>query len=281
MIAQDHSFEIGSTHHICEDYAISGSFIKGENTYYFGILCDGCSSSKNVDFGARLLALSAKKTLNNLTIEELDEYIKVDKSNILGARIVNNLSIIDNSLIKDNAFDATLLLYITDGVHLRTYVYGDGCVIVKAEELVEVTQYEYASNAPFYLAYQGEVYKSRLEGYTAQFAHLPFKTKITVTVNSATTTSEEESSALSYQSRAYVISGNDLFNISMYSDGIFSFINKQGNSLTEEMIKKYSNFPILNGEFVKRNFLFNKKMALKEAIVHQDDLSCVSFSSKV
>jgi len=48
MIA-DHHFCIGKTHKVCEDYATSGIT---EDGVTYAIASDGCSSSKDTDFGA-------------------------------------------------------------------------------------------------------------------------------------------------------------------------------------------------------------------------------------
>ena len=46
-MAADVFYAIGSTHHVCQDFAVAnGDFV---------ILSDGCSSAKDSDWGARLL----------------------------------------------------------------------------------------------------------------------------------------------------------------------------------------------------------------------------------
>ena len=53
------TFSIGKNHIVCEDYALAytGPIIT------YAIVSDGCSSSPDVDFGARCLAMSAKREL--------------------------------------------------------------------------------------------------------------------------------------------------------------------------------------------------------------------------
>ena len=67
----DSFFAIGSTHKINQDYAWGGM----PNTHWseysmsapraIAIVSDGCSSSKDTDFGSRLLAQSAKDNQPN------------------------------------------------------------------------------------------------------------------------------------------------------------------------------------------------------------------------
>ena len=48
--------EIGDSHVACEDYALAG---KINDNISYAIVADGCSSSPNVDVGARVLAHAA------------------------------------------------------------------------------------------------------------------------------------------------------------------------------------------------------------------------------
>ena len=57
---EDCYFEIGHSHTICEDYALTGKI--NENLSY-AIVCDGCSASDTVDLGARILAHTAREYL--------------------------------------------------------------------------------------------------------------------------------------------------------------------------------------------------------------------------
>src|ERR1043166_8156900 len=60
----DATINIGSTHAICQDYAIArGRYV---------VLSDGCSSSPDTDIGARLLVKALDQSLSTATnIEEL------------------------------------------------------------------------------------------------------------------------------------------------------------------------------------------------------------------
>lgn len=50
---------IGHDHTVCEDYALADTFL---DTAY-AVVCDGCSASPEVDFGARCMAMSAKRAI--------------------------------------------------------------------------------------------------------------------------------------------------------------------------------------------------------------------------
>ena len=61
MLQIDSYFTNGKVNKVCQDYVIHG-----ETPVPYVILCDGCSSSKFTDVGARILAHSAKEALNVL-----------------------------------------------------------------------------------------------------------------------------------------------------------------------------------------------------------------------
>ena len=63
-------YEIGHSHIFCEDYALAGIV----NNIGYAIVSDGCSSSDNVDVGARVLAHIAKVFLRNLCLCNADVY---------------------------------------------------------------------------------------------------------------------------------------------------------------------------------------------------------------
>lgn len=65
----DSCYFIGKDHRICEDYAISGV----KNNIAYAIVSDGCSASLDVDFGSRVLALSARETLQTLTEDVIED----------------------------------------------------------------------------------------------------------------------------------------------------------------------------------------------------------------
>src|SRR3954469_11076065 len=95
----DHAFFIGNTHTVCQDYAMSGVTEDGA----YAIVCDGCSSSPEVDFGARALALSAKRTL----MKGGSEFIP----DLFGKVTIDNLRNIESLFtVHPQALDATLLI---------------------------------------------------------------------------------------------------------------------------------------------------------------------------
>jgi hypothetical protein len=136
----DAFFCIGRTHTVCQDYALCGDTPNG---FPYAVVSDGCSSSPDTDFGARILAKVAARRL--CTGEPLtDEFLIAEAAGV--AR---------QCLLPDTALDATLMYaHSMIGRAVQVVVYGDGAVITKNNQgIIEVYGIEYAHGAPGYLTY--------------------------------------------------------------------------------------------------------------------------------
>ena len=69
MISADSYYTNGGLNKGCQDYALHDS---GFFPAPYIIVCDGCSSSRFTDVGARLLAHASKKVLHSLINEDPD-----------------------------------------------------------------------------------------------------------------------------------------------------------------------------------------------------------------
>ena len=284
-IAQNCHFEIGSTHDICQDYAINGvlnfgSFLETDLNYYFGIVCDGCSSSKYVDIGARILALAARKVIANLAHEKIVEFISEDKAfdlyRLIDAELHN--SCIDDFIFANNSLDATLLIYLSDGVIARVYTYGDGVIIHRTLEKATIINLEYETNAPYYISYEFD--GDRRNGYFSEYGNGKFTINNKI-INLATREIEKDSNTeCSFVHRAsFLFDLCEKSSLSIYSDGLNSFITNSrllNNDEKNDYYIKYSNYPIANGDVVIKNFKFNGKSNMKLGFAHMDDLSCAA-----
>jgi serine/threonine protein phosphatase PrpC len=280
VISVDHCFEIGSSHTICEDYAMSGSIIKGSKSFYYGIVCDGCSSSKDVDVGARLLAYAAKQYIQSLHGDILNNYIDSDCPCMLALNILHNLKIIDTELLSHNGLDATLVLLLSDGLKARVYFFGDGGLVYTEDGIKKHIELSYDNNAPYYLSYELEENLARKSEYLAMSKDSKLRTKEYSHENGTLSLSKETwQDSNQWKSILFPILNTKNTIISIYSDGLFSFMENKHTPLSIlDVVNRYGNFPIPKGEFVQRNFLFNKKVLLKDGYNHFDDISCASLS---
>lgn len=133
----DCAFCIGTTHDVCQDYALTG-----KNTVS---ITDGCSSSVLSDFGSRVLSVTAMNKMIELTsLHDFDE-----KELILLARPsikVLNLPV--------ECLDATLLCAAKKDDGVEAICYGDGVIAIKMEDgYIVVICVEYIDSYPFYINY--------------------------------------------------------------------------------------------------------------------------------
>ena len=258
-MATDSHFTIGSSHSICQDYALHGE----NELYEYGIISDGCSGSKNTDVGARLLALTAKNLIeqsdynfkNLITISRFEEFL------------LNN-EIWDSPLVDDEAYDATLGIFIFDkrkGV-INIFFWGDGNIFVKFKDgKKDLLTISYESGAPFYLSYKayGKT-KSYEEVFGNKYAKVNFKSNHEVGT----------------ENRDQLDGMENLWHVIYVTEEIeFICISSDGaDSLSGGDKMELFDFKSLHGDFVKRRFRGIAKYLKKNNLAHYDDLSMAAIS---
>ena len=131
----NHYLEIGSSHDDCQDFAISG--MVNPNLAY-AILCDGCSAShemcREVDFGARLIAYAARKTI----LEKYKGTIALTEAipdNMIHTLLTDSAAMAEQQrelfALHPSAIDATLLICLSDGNRHNVLMFGDGGFVYK------------------------------------------------------------------------------------------------------------------------------------------------------
>lgn len=152
----DSYFEIGYTHDVCEDYAIAGTLKNGVG---FAIVCDGCSNSRNVDVGARILAICAAQVLHSMAEYRKPEGFTADPikdfSKVLASETIGKAKcIIEQMSLPIYVLDSTLVVALMFGSISRIFIYGDGGFIATDENgKVSYTFVNFDSSAPYYLTY--------------------------------------------------------------------------------------------------------------------------------
>lgn len=130
-------FSIGSTHHVCQDYAIAKNTEKP-----YVILSDGCSSAPDTDFGSRLIAKAAEphvfKETSLLCKETLSDVLTFAKA----------MKLNESSLL------ATLLVLKSEEDRFESLCVGDGAIVGFGKDGLVIIEYAYKSGAPYYLAYE-------------------------------------------------------------------------------------------------------------------------------
>lgn len=145
----DYVFRKGSSHTICQDYAVAGR----DGGIAFAILSDGCSGSPSgepgspfTDFGSRFLVRAARQQIAGLAGGAVLERVIVDHAS----------SVARHCGLPREAIDATLLVAVIheDSKLVRVYQTGDGVVAARRRDgAFEFWTTEFSGGAPFYLSY--------------------------------------------------------------------------------------------------------------------------------
>jgi len=277
MINTDIFIEKGD-HLICQDYAISGM-----EPFPYVIISDGCSSSKDTDVGARILALSAKNFLthpkdyfisyfNNETERGVNHKNLYNK---MGLCIINKAFSIANLMsLELECLDATLIVSFIIEENIYTYVYGDGNIILVGKDSLEHINIKFPSSAPFYLSYY--LNPERMKNYFKEYKN----EKLEILNISELNMSDEP--VISNISCKYPISykfhleNQDTYLIA--SDGLESFISNGGTAQdVGELMPKMVCFKNFRGQFIMRRFKRFLSNIKKDGIHHFDDISIGGF----
>jgi len=277
----DSIFEIGSSHDICQDFALTGSI---DNRIYYAIVSDGCTESHKhsgeVDFGARILSYAARESINLLfggisNLKSIQPNIK-DFNVALRANILENTISVGKTLNLSELFaDATLVIAITDGDICNTFIYGDGGVIVNKRNGDTIyKEISFLSSAPYYPMYTRNT--NRNNGYKIQFGSSPviITTYIINGDNGEACQANEIINNIDEEIYDKTATSFDNFlSISVTSDGIKSY-DKMGIPISStNLVKKFISFKNSNHGFLKRRFNFLNKEHKADNITHYDDVS--------
>jgi Protein phosphatase 2C len=287
----DCHFEIGSTHLVCQDYALSYA----DDEIAYAIISDGCTSSPNTDIGSRLISIIARDAISYLIRRQRFEKV-IDKKLFLNnfvltfkELVVKKCIEVKGSLNLDvNSFDATLLVAIVyQGYQPLLVGWGDGNFIIKYKNgSVRTISIFYDGNMPYYLSYRmsyekdtayrqeqkglGHVAEVLPSGTAMQYHHTPWE----------------------YNFMRYLddIKGQDnnpeeVSQIIVSSDGLqsFQYDPKSDEFQTNnkiftlpEVYSKMIDYKNLVGEFVVRRMKSLEKENKVKHIIHTDDISCAT-----
>jgi hypothetical protein len=150
----DSAFRMGSTHAICQDYAVAGACpadacVGRAACRPYVILSDGCSSSPDTDVGARLLVKAAERLLRESGGPHPAGLAALHAE---AARLA--LSWAELLGLRPQSVDATLLTAHVYGEELIVGCSGDGVVCLQtAERALDAYVVSYPAGYPVYPAY--------------------------------------------------------------------------------------------------------------------------------
>jgi hypothetical protein len=250
------TFSIGKDHQVNEDYALSYS---GAGVSY-AIISDGCSASPDVDFGARCLAMSAKRELQRHNLEVLG-------SDLFGDEVVRNAYMAMDLFpyLSPQFLDATLLMAYVKNGKLTVFMYGDGVMVHRRKDWTMGMHVELTSGAPDYLSYRLD--PLRMQAYRK----IENNTKEIIIREGDKETKGTQSPLTTV---IYTTDVQDGDVIAVISDGINSFRKADNTPIPwQDLIDEFTGYKTTEGEFVLRRISAFKRKCLKEGIIHSDDIS--------
>ena len=254
----DSFFIMGKSHKVCEDYALSNV-----NHNIFGI-SDGCSSSRNTDFGSRILLKSFEMSIDDIisfpteTISILHEASREILNAFYGT-------------LENNALDATLNVgYETSSGEIAVNLIGDGFIVAQYKDgRFAIYEIDYSENAPYYLTYMfdsGRDIEYKKHTQTKNFSVTTYD-KLGNLISKTEIKSEARYEKLFFPKSDYT-------SISLFSDGLKTLIPNDSTVERiplQEVVLQLISFPQTTGEYVKRRC--NSFLKKNKDFMFYDDFS--------
>jgi len=255
----DRYFAIGTTHPICQDYAIANN-LSGKTSVY---LADGCSSSPATDFGARFLTLAAMRHERGA--------VGWDKATITAASWMANAA-----QLPPRCLDATLLGIERDGQDLIAFAYGDGVIAFRERDTGVIVYHhiECADGAPDYLNYH--LNPMRMDTYVDHMRGVGEGAKIVTRVRDGEVIRIDPYPIL----EPYIAEIPEYVDlVAVMSDGAASFQKLEGGSTVSipvgEVVNQVMAIKNTTGDFVVRRVRngFLNRFCKKNGWTHYDDFA--------
>ena len=272
----DCAYYIGSTHEVCQDYALAGKTSVA--------VSDGCSGSPNSDIGSRVLSITAMNKMVELnSLNDFDE-----KECILLARPAIKMLNIPNECL-----DATLLTAKAYKNGAMAMCYGDGTIVIKIKDgNMVVIDCAYSDSYPFYINYlydQTGRYANWIQNHNKRDVCQTILSHegewiATTSVKSNVERIETDLGLIRLSENrtiVEIVNKDEIEYIAIMSDGVHSFYesvvtetSKCNKSLPYiEVIKELISFKNFNTSFVQRRMNKFRKNCIKKNWGNADDLS--------
>ncbi len=273
----DSYYEKGSTHLVCQDYALSGSF-KGIE---YGIVADGCSSADHSEVGAQILCHVAKYNIEFCIQTGLFERLNLKElSFYLGNGIHKRADEIRKIYpITPKALEATLLITIRLSSRVLVFAWGDGVITANYRKedggnYQLIMKIDYSLNAPFYLISDRTVY---LKNCAIKGEDNPqcFREIITLSGEKGLENPLESSLPFDtiYSEEISNIMKDKLLSVTICTDGISTYRDSYKKDIGLDItIPEFIGFKNTTGEFVKKRMIFFGKKVKKHNWHHYDDV---------
>lgn len=258
----DRYFCIGTTHPICQDYAIANN-ASGKTAVY---LADGCSSSPATDFGARFLTLAAMRHERGA--------VGWDKATITAASWMANAA-----QLPLRCLDATLLGIEKFAPAPVAFAYGDGVIATRERDtgVIHYHHIECVEGAPDYLNYLLNAERRGVyEAHMADFKDGGVAAKTVTTYHDGAVVDCYEIPLF----EPFVVPIMEYVDlVAIMSDGAASFQKLEGGSTVSiplgEVVQHVMDVKNTTGDFVVRRVRngFLNRHCRKEGWTHYDDFA--------
>lgn len=256
----DFFLEQGSTHHICQDYAVAGKD--------WIAVADGCSMSAHSDWGARLLCKAAEKVLQHSSIMD-EDFSTLVRGEAMAYAMQLGLEWTDML--------ATLLVAKRSGPDIQIGVMGDGYLVGCRKDGVRwLTGFNYSTNAPYYLAYGSDA--EALDRYNVMFGRGVLHHTVTNLDNGEVMARNTVDCRMHIMAEYEAV---DLDFIGLTTDGLNSFTKLIRNDTSVEKVELSAAevvLPLLSTQLYTNAFLQRRcRKAMdkfnKEGVYHYDDFA--------
>lgn len=254
-IITDSVFIKGSSHHICQDYAIHGD--------NHAIGSDGCSSSPHTDVGSRILCNTLSEKLKECGANtEVLRYAAYD-----AALCADKLG------LPNECLDATLFgFHILEG-QVISFISGDGYIYKRfraggklSEELRAIS---FEPNMPFYPNYYTNLRRLKSHNETGVKATLKVDYPSSDLPSFSHTWEADE--FCRYESDAL----GDLELLLMFSDGLGTFQLDKKDIEVNKVLESLTNIKSYSPGFLQRKVINGMKKDFVGTLTHWDDFSVV------
>ena len=269
----DSAFRRGSTHAVCQDYAVAGACAAaahagGEPRRPYVILSDGCSSSPDTDVGARLLVKAAERLLVESGGPHADGLAGLHAE---AARLA--LSWAELLGLRPQAVDATLLTAHLYGEELVVGCSGDGVVCFQtADGALEAYVVSYPAGYPVYPAYAHQPARLRSLADAGRARKEVIHLRADSAAERLLQTGVSEGGALT---EVFAVEAARYKVAALLSDGVQSFLHPARAEAipAESVLLELVSFKNTRGAFVGRRVNGFLKDCQRKGWRHGDDLS--------
>jgi hypothetical protein len=275
----DSYFEIGSTHMVCQDYALHGQV----KDMVYAIVSDGCSEAPHSEIGAQIMCHVAQYYVNLFYhTGAFAECSMETLVSLLGNSILTRVDEIRKLYpIDRGALQATLLITISFGKEPETgvlnigvpsirrtmvFAWGDGFIIEKQNTYTVVHELNFPSGAPYYLVTDQKMYEAKIEDPELIYKQHWISKK-------GTEVQEEKLDPFQGFFKEYSVGGRPI-SLTVCSDGLKSYQDQALKSVDLlTMAPAFVDYKSSTGVFVQRNMNFMKIANKKLQRTHYDDVS--------